>query len=57
MANKNKWTIEDSENLYRVNRWGAGYFEIGQNGNLSITPDLQNKDIRIDFKTVLEEIK
>jgi arginine decarboxylase len=57
MAKKNKWTIEDSENLYRVNRWGAGYFEIGQNGNLSITPDLQNKDIRIDFKTVLEEIK
>lgn len=57
MVNKKKWTIEDSENLYRVNRWGAGYFEIGQNGNLNITPDPNNKDIRIDFKTVLEEIK
>jgi arginine decarboxylase len=57
MVNKKKWTIEDSENLYRVNRWGAGYFEIGQNGNINITPDLSNKDIRIDFKTVLEEIK
>ena len=57
MVNKKKWTIEDSENLYRVNRWGAGYFEIGQNGNLNITPDPSNKDIRIDFKTVLEEIK
>ena len=57
MVNKKKWTIEDSENLYRVNRWGAGYFEIGQNGNLNITPDPSNKDIRIDFKAVLEEIK
>jgi arginine decarboxylase len=57
MANKEKWTIEDSENLYRVNRWGAGYFEIGQNGNLNITPDPSNKDIRIDFKAVLDEIK
>lgn len=57
MANKKKWTIEDSENLYRVNRWGAGYFEIGQNGNLNITPDPSNKDIRIDFKAVLDEIK
>ncbi|KXI29647.1 biosynthetic arginine decarboxylase [Paraglaciecola hydrolytica] len=57
MVNKKKWTIEDSENLYRVNRWGAGYFEIGQNGNLNITPDPSNKDIRIDFKTVIEEIK
>jgi arginine decarboxylase len=57
MANKKKWTIEDSENLYRVNRWGAGYFEIGQNGNLNITPDPTNKNIRIDFKAVLDEIK
>ncbi|WP_340678532.1 biosynthetic arginine decarboxylase [Paraglaciecola sp.] len=57
MVNKKKWTIDDSENLYRVKRWGAGYFEIGQNGNVNITPDLSNKDIRIDFKTVLEEIK
>ena len=57
MVNKKKWTIEDSENLYRVNRWGAGYFEIGQNGNLNITPDPSNKDIRIDFKAVIDEIK
>ena len=51
------WTIEDAERLYRVNRWGGGYFGIGQNGNLKITPDLNNPDIRIDFKAVLDEIK
>jgi arginine decarboxylase len=52
-----KWTVDDSENIYRVKRWGAGYFEIGQNGNLHVTPDPSNKNMRIDFKAVVEEIK
>lgn len=57
MPKTKKWTIDDSENLYRVNRWGAGYFEIGQNGNLHVTPDPSNTAIRIDFKAVVDEIK
>jgi arginine decarboxylase len=57
MPRTKKWSIDDSENLYRVNRWGAGYFEIGQNGNLHITPDPSNTAIRIDFKAVVDEIK
>ncbi len=50
------WTVEDAEQLYRVKRWGAGYFEIGENGNLHITPDHNNTDMRIDFKSVINEI-
>ncbi|WP_289028256.1 biosynthetic arginine decarboxylase [uncultured Paraglaciecola sp.] len=57
MPRTKKWTIEDSENLYRVSRWGAGYFEIGENGNLHVTPDPSNTSMRIDFRAVLEEIK
>lgn len=57
MPKTKKWSIEDSENLYRVNRWGAGYFEIGQNGNLHVTPDPSNTAMRIDFKAVVDEIK
>lgn len=53
----NDWTIEDSERLYGVKRWGAGYFEIGDNGNLKITPDHKNPDVHIDFNAVIEEIK
>lgn len=57
MNNSESWTIEDAEKLYGVNRWGSGYFEIGNNGNLHVTPDLNNKDMRIDFKSVIDEIK
>lgn len=57
MPRTKKWTIDDSEHIYRVKRWGAGYFEIGENGNLHITPNPSNSNIRIDFKAVVEEIK
>ena len=57
MAEQSDWTIDDAERVYGVKRWGAGYFEIGSNGNLKITPDLSNKNMRIDFQSVIEEIK
>ena len=56
MSKTKTWTIDDSENIYRVKRWGDGYFEIGENGNLHITPDPSNTSIRIDFKAVVDEI-
>jgi arginine decarboxylase len=57
MPKTKKWTIDDSENIYRVKRWSDGYFEIGANGNLHVTPDPSNAAMRIDFKEVVEEIK
>lgn len=57
MKNQPDWSIEQADSLYAVSRWGGGFFAIGDNGNLQVTPDLNNKDIRIDFKSVLDEIK
>ncbi|MAK90586.1 MAG: arginine decarboxylase [Oleibacter sp.] len=51
------WSIEEAEKLYGVSRWGGGYFCVGDNGNLHITPDTSNPDVHIDFKTVLAEIQ
>ena len=57
MSKNPTWTTEDSEQLYSVNRWGGGYFTVGDNGNLHINPDFANPDMRIDFKAVIDEIK
>ena len=57
MSKTAKWTISDSEKLYGVKRWSSGYFEIGPNGNLHVTPDVTNAEMRIDFNDVIEEIK
>ncbi|RUO39056.1 arginine decarboxylase [Aliidiomarina taiwanensis] len=51
------WTIEDSEDLYGVNRWGAGYFSIGENGNIQVSPNHRKPEVGIDMAEVLAEMK
>lgn len=51
------WSIDDAEELYGVNRWGAGYFSIGDNGNIQIAPNHRLPDVTIDMKDVLDEIR
>jgi arginine decarboxylase len=58
MVNENTtWTIDDAEELYGVNRWGAGYFSIGDNGNIKIAPNHRIPDVTIDMKDVIDEIR
>ncbi len=33
------WNTERSRSLYGIENWGAGYFDINQEGNISVTPD------------------
>lgn len=32
------WTIEDSTDLYGIDRWGSGYFAAGGNGRMHVQP-------------------
>lgn len=50
------WTIDDAEELYGVRRWGAGYFSIGDNGNIQIAPNHRLPDVTIDMQEVVDEI-
>jgi len=52
-----EWTIEEAEKLYGVSRWGGGYFRIGENGNVKVTPVPSDTSIQIDFKSVIDEIR
>ncbi len=47
-----KWSVEDSSALYRVDAWGKGYFEVGDNGHLQVCLD----ENRIDLKTLCDEL-
>ncbi|MFT6414328.1 MAG: arginine decarboxylase, partial [Glaciecola sp.] len=51
-----EWSIEDAERIYGVSSWGGGYFKIGENGNIQVSPDPKNANIKIDFKSVIDEI-
>lgn len=52
---KNEWTTEDSLKLYNIENWGAGYFTISENGNLSVRAN--NSSPTIEITKVIEEMK
>jgi arginine decarboxylase len=51
------WSIEEAERVYGVSQWGGGYFKVGENGNVHITPVPDDPSIQIDFNSVIEDIR
>ncbi|OWY37498.1 arginine decarboxylase [Xenophilus sp. AP218F] len=40
------WSVADSRSLYGIRHWGAGYFDVGDSGNVVVRPNArQNKEI------------
>jgi arginine decarboxylase len=48
------WSIEDSIDLYLIERWGAGYFRVNGEGHMVVTPT-QDPEKAISVYRVLEE--
>ena len=50
-----RWTSEDSGDLYDVPRWGKGYFSVGQNGSLLVHPD-RDPARSLDLKALIDRL-
>ena len=50
------WSIEQAEELYGVKRWSAGYFSVGDNGNIQVHANHRRPDVTIDLKEVVDEM-
>jgi arginine decarboxylase len=49
------WTIQDSEALYGIDRWGDGYFSVSPTGNVLVSPD-KNQVESIDLKQLVDRL-
>ncbi|HSN97145.1 MAG TPA: biosynthetic arginine decarboxylase [Candidatus Nanopelagicales bacterium] len=47
------WTPGDAKDLYLIDRWGRGYFDVGPNGNITVAP-LQERGRKIAILDVVE---
>ncbi|HEY9164211.1 MAG TPA: biosynthetic arginine decarboxylase, partial [Magnetovibrio sp.] len=52
-----KWTTQDAEDLYRIERWSDGYFGIGDDGKLLALPDVGHKEVPIALQDVVDELR
>jgi len=50
------WTIEDSNEAYRLDRWGGGYFSISADGNLLVHPG-RGPEHSVDLKSLVERLQ
>jgi arginine decarboxylase len=50
-----RWTTQDSSDLYDVASWGKGYFSVGENGNLLVHPTKETAR-SIDLKKVVDTL-
>lgn len=51
-----RWTIEDSADLYGIRSWGAGYFNISEKGDVIITP-FKDKSIAVSIPEIIRGIE
>jgi len=49
-----QWTVEDSAALYMIDRWGAGYFGVNSEGDLTVSP-LQEGGVAIPILAALRQ--
>ncbi len=50
------WTIDDSNELYRLDRWGSGYFSISPQGTLLVHPGT-GPEQSIDLKELVDRLQ
>jgi arginine decarboxylase len=51
-----RWTVEDSSDLYHIRSWGAGYFDISHDGNVVVTPIRNNKNVAVSLMDIVSGI-
>ena len=50
------WSVDDAEQIYRVQRWGNSYFAIGEQGDLQVTPRYDQPNLTINLREVVDEM-
>jgi arginine decarboxylase len=53
-AQKKAWSVDDAVALYMIDRWGAGYFDVHPDGEITVAP-LQQKGIAVPIIDVVRE--
>jgi len=51
-----RWSIESSSELYRIDSWGGGFFRVGPRGTVEVTPDGPD-GAPIDLYDLVQELR
>jgi len=52
-----QWTIESARNLYNVEGWGVGYFDINESGHVVVRPDIYKPSRELDLFELANDLE
>ncbi|MFN8579741.1 MAG: biosynthetic arginine decarboxylase [Gemmatimonadaceae bacterium] len=56
-APTNGWTVEQSKALYNIDGWGAGFFDVNEEGHVVVRPDPDRPDGVIDLFELARDLE
>src|ERR1051325_4003246 len=51
------WTIEAARQLYHIEGWGAGFFDINDAGHIIVRPDREHPEWTVDLFEVTNDLE
>lgn len=51
------WTIESARNLYNIEGWGVGYFDINDDGHVVVRPDINEPNRELDLFELANDLE
>src|SRR5687768_9126345 len=51
------WTVQDSKELYNVEGWGVGYFDVNDKGHVIVRPDRDRPDRSLDLFELAQDLE
>jgi arginine decarboxylase len=52
-----RWSVEDSADLYGIRNWSAGYFDVAHNGDVVICPYGKSKTVRVSIPNIIKGLR
>jgi len=52
-----QWTIESARNLYNIEGWGIGYFDINDQGHVVVRPDINKPTRELDLFELANDLE
>src|SRR5688572_14863544 len=51
------WTIASAKALYNIEGWGAGFFDVNEQGNVVVRPDPDHPDRELDLYQLANDLE
>src|SRR5262245_6778636 len=51
------WTIQDAKELYNIDGWGAGFFDVNDRGHVIVRPDPEQADRTLDLYELVMDLE